>query len=267
MLLNYQLNNEFRNKVAIITGASKGIGEAVAEKFLDNGAKCALVSREKNIKQLNYYKKKFNNNSFIFIKADLSKVSSTKTIINKTLKKFKKIDILFNNAGFSDFNHFFKNDLKMYEKTFNTNVRGLFFLMQACAKFMVNNKIRGKIINVSSQAGRRGEGLVPHYCASKAAVISYTQSTAMALAKYKINVNAIAPGVIDTPLWDKLDLKWARIENLKKGEKKKRVSKEIPLGRIGKTEEVAELVIFLSSNSSNYITGQTINIDGGNVMS
>ena len=89
----------------------------------------------------------------------------------------------------------------------------------------------------------------------------------MALAKYKINVNAIAPGVIDTPLWNKLDLKWARIENLKKGEKKKRVSKEIPLGRIGKTEEVAELVIFLSSNSSNYITGQTINIDGGNVMS
>ena len=102
-----------------------------------------------------------------------------------------------------------------------------------------------------------------HYCASKAAVISYTQSSSLALAKFGIRVNSISPGVIDTPLWDVLDKKWAKIENLRVGQKKKNVAKNIPLGRIGKSDEVADLAYFLISENSKYITGQTINIDGG----
>jgi len=255
-----------KDKVAVITGATKGIGKAVVEEYLNHGVKCVLVARKINSEQLNVYSNKYSDDNYIFVKADVSKMSCIKEIVDKTISKFNKIDILFNNAAYSDFDYFFKNDLIMYEKTFNTNVRGMFFLMQSVAKIMVDLNIRGKIINVSSQAGRRGEGLVPHYCASKAAVISYTQSAAMALSKYNINVNAVAPGVIDTPLWDELDMKWGVIENLKKGEKKRLVAKTIPLGRIGDVNEVAELVIFLSSNKSDYITGQTINIDGGTVM-
>ena len=155
----------------------------------------------------------------------------------------------------------------MYKKTFDTNVKGMFFLLQQVAKNMIKNKIKGNIINVSSQAGRRGEAFVPHYCASKAAVISYTQSSSLALAKYGIRVNAIAPGVINTPLWKILDKKWAKIENLKIGEKKNKLSKKIPLQRIGDPMEVADAVFFLSNKDSSYITGQTINVDGGNYFS
>jgi len=254
-----QLNKD----VAIITGATKGIGRATAIKFLENNINCILVSRKVDLKFNDFLKSKFNKNDYIFVQADISKISSVKKIINSANKKFGKIDILFNNAAYSDFNEFFKNDLKMYEKIFNTNVRGLFLLLQAVAKKMIKNKIKGNIINISSQAGRRGEALVPHYCASKAAVISYTQSSSLALAKFGIRVNAISPGVIDTPLWDILDKKWAKIENLKIGQKKKLVANQIPLGRIGEPREVADLAYFLISDKSKYITGQTINIDGG----
>ena len=260
-------NNEMNKKVVIITGATKGIGRTVAIKYLKSNAKCALVARNISKKNTSYFNKNFSKSNFVFIKADMSQINSIKKIINKTVKKFGKIDILFNNAAYSDFDDFFRNDLKMFTKIFNTNVRGMFFLLQEVAKNMIKNKIAGNIINVSSQAGRRGEALVPHYCASKAAVISYTQSSSLALAKYKIRVNAIAPGIIDTPLWDYLDKKWAKIENLKIGQKKKKITKNIPLKRIGNPEEVADLVMFLSSKQSSYITGQTINVDGGNYFS
>jgi len=249
--------------VAIITGATKGIGRATAIKFLKNNINCVLLSRKVDLKFKKYIESKFDKDSYIFVQADISKINSIKKIINSAIKKFGKINILFNNAAYSDFNQFFKNDLKMYEKIFNTNVRGLFLLLQAAAKEMIKKKIKGNIINISSQAGRRGEALVPHYCASKAAVISYTQSSSLALAEFGIRVNAISPGVIDTPLWDMLDKKWAKIENLKIGQKKKLVAKQIPLGRIGKPEEVADLAYFLISDKSKYITGQTINVDGG----
>jgi len=255
------------NKVAIITGATKGIGEATADLFMSKGIKCILVARKINKDQILRYKKKYGDSSFEFIKSDISRVKDIENLVKLSIKKFKKISILFNNAAYSDFDLFFKNDLKMYEKIFNTNVKGAFYLLQLISKHMIKNKIQGHIVNVSSQAGRRGEAFVPHYCASKAAIISYTQSASLFLAKYNINVNAIAPGVIDTPLWDILDRKWAKIENLKIGEKKKIVSKTIPLQRIGNTKEVADLVYFLCSKKSAYITGQTINIDGGNVMS
>lgn len=254
---------QVNKRVAIITGATRGIGRATSIAMLNSGIKCILISRKKDNKFKKFLENNYNSENFCFYNADMSKINSVKKIVNFTNRKFKKIDILFNNAAYSDFNDFFKNDLKMYEKTFNTNVKGLFFLLQETAKNMIKNKIKGNIINVSSQAGRRGEALVPHYCASKAAVISYTQSSSLALAKFGIRVNAISPGVIDTPLWDVLDRKWAKIENLKIGQKKKFIAKKIPLGRIGNSNEVAELVMFLLSDKSKYITGQTINIDGG----
>ena len=119
---------------------------------------------------------------------------------------------------------------------------------------------------MASQAGHRGEALVAHYCASKAAVISYTQSAALALAPYHIRVNAISPGVIDTPMWQQVDALFAKFEHKPIGQKKREVGEAVPLGYMGKPEDVAKIVVFLASSQSNYITAQTINVDGGNVL-
>jgi D-sorbitol dehydrogenase (acceptor) len=125
----------------------------------------------------------------------------------------------------------------------------------------------GTVINLASQAGRRGEALVSHYCATKAAVISYTQSAALAMAPHGIRVNAISPGVIDTPMWSQVDALFARYEGLQPGEKKIAVGQAVPLGRMGRPEDLAGAAVFLASDEAAYITAQTLNVDGGNVMS
>ncbi len=125
----------------------------------------------------------------------------------------------------------------------------------------------GKIINMASQAGRRGEALVAVYCASKAAVISLTQSAGLGLIKHKINVNGIAPGVVDTPMWDEVDALFAKYEKLPQGEKKKRVAEGVPFGRMGKPEDHVGCAVFLSSPESDYVVAQTFNVDGGQWMS
>jgi NAD(P)-dependent dehydrogenase (short-subunit alcohol dehydrogenase family) len=131
---------------------------------------------------------------------------------------------------------------------------------------MVANKQKGSIINLASQAGHRGESLVAHYCATKAAVISYTQSAALTLAPHKIRVNAISPGVIDTPMWKTVDALFAGAEGKEIGQKKREVGEAVPLGYMGKPSDVARVAVFLASNQSNYITAQTISVDGGNVL-
>ncbi len=141
------------------------------------------------------------------------------------------------------------------------------FVGQAVAAQMVKQGRGGKIINMASQAGRRGEALVTVYCATKAAVISITQSMALSLAKEKINVNAIAPGVVDTPMWDQVDALFAKYEGLAKGEKKKQVGLDVPLGYMGKPEDMTGCALFLASADADYITAQCYNVDGGNWMS
>jgi NAD(P)-dependent dehydrogenase (short-subunit alcohol dehydrogenase family) len=132
---------------------------------------------------------------------------------------------------------------------------------------MVDAGRPGSIINLASQAGRRGEALVAHYCASKAAVISYTQSAALAMAPHGIRVNGIAPGVVDTPMWGHVDSLFARYEGLQPGEKKRAVGLAVPLGRMGTPSDIAGAAVFLASDDSAYITAQTLNVDGGSVMS
>jgi D-sorbitol dehydrogenase (acceptor) len=155
----------------------------------------------------------------------------------------------------------------MYDKLFSVNVKGAFFVMQKTLAQMVSHQIKGSVINMASQAGRRGEALVSHYCASKAAIISYTQSAALAMAPHGIRVNGIAPGVIDTPMWQHVDALFARHENLPLGEKKKRVGEAVPLGYMGTPADICGAAVFLASDESAYITAQTLNVDGGSVMS
>lgn len=141
------------------------------------------------------------------------------------------------------------------------------FTLQAVARRMVAQGRRGKIINMASQAGRRGEALVAVYCATKAAVISITQSAGLALIKHGINVNGIAPGVVDTPMWDQVDALFARYENLAIGEKKRQVGLAVPAGRMGDPNDYRGAAVFLASSDADYVVAQTLNVDGGNWMS
>jgi len=176
------------------------------------------------------------------------------------------IDILVNNAAVFDLAPVLETTRESYRRVFAVNVEGMIFTLQAVARQMVAQGRGGKIINFASQAGRRGEALVGIYCASKAAVISYTQSAALDLIKYRINVNAISPGVVDTPMWDQVDALFAKYENLPIGEKKRRVGAAVPYGRMGKPEDLTGMAVFLASPDADYIVGQTYNVDGGNCL-
>jgi D-sorbitol dehydrogenase (acceptor) len=154
-----------------------------------------------------------------------------------------------------------------YTRVFDINVAGTLFTLQAVAKHMIERGIKGRIINMASQAGRRGESLVAVYCASKAAVISLTQSAGLNLIQHGINVNAIAPGVVDGAHWDGVDAFFAKYEDKPLGQKKKEVDKAVPFGRMGVAEDLTGMAVFLASDEAAYIVAQTYNVDGGSWMS
>jgi D-sorbitol dehydrogenase (acceptor) len=257
---------QLKDKVAIVTGAAAGIGEAVVRRYLDEGAKVVVV----DVKPQAELEKTYGGapaERIALIQADVTKREGIEGIVGATLERFGRIDILFNNAAIFDMRPLLDESWDIFDRIFAVNVKGMFFLMQRVAQRMVEQGGGGKIINMASQAGRRGESLVSHYCASKAAVISYTQSAALALAPHRINVNGIAPGVIDTPMWKDVDALFARYENRPVGEKKRLVGEAVPLGRMGRPSELTGAAVFLASADADYITAQTLNVDGGNWMS
>ena len=252
---------------AVLTGAGGGIGAAVAAAYLREGACCTLVdlsptpSTEVNELAAQYSER------MQYVSADITKKDNQTRIVDEATGCFGAIDILFNNAGVFDLAPLLESHEAMFDRIFAVNVKGSFFMMQKVLAHMVAAGRRGAVINMASQAGRRGEALVAHYCASKAAVISYTQSAALAMAPNHIRVNAIAPGVIDTPMWNHVDALFAKYEHLPVGEKKVQVGKAVPLGYMGMPVDIAGAAVFLASDDASYITAQTLNVDGGNVMS
>ena len=176
-------------------------------------------------------------------------------------------DILFNNAALFDMGSILEaGDLAQMDRLYAVNVRAFYAVMQAVAVSLVDRGAPGSIVNLASQAGHRGEALVAHYCATKAATISYTQSAALALAPHKVRVNAISPGVIDTPMWATVDGLFAKFEGKAPGQKKREVGEAVPLGYMGDPDDVARAAVFLASDQSAYMTAQTIGVDGGNVL-
>ncbi|MGS0740797.1 L-iditol 2-dehydrogenase [Glaciimonas sp. GG7] len=256
-----------QDKHAILTGANGGIGLAVAAAYLNEGARCsvadiaAVPSTELAALMARH------PDTLIYVPTDVTQSASVAALIEQASHAFGPVDVLFNNAAIFDMAPLLECDETMYQRMFDVNVKGMFFTMQKVLAQMVSSGTRGAIINMASQAGRRGEALVAHYCATKAAVISYTQSAALAMAPHGIRINAISPGVVDTPMWAHVDSLFARYEGLQPGEKKIAVGKAVPLGRMGHPDEVAGAAIFLASAESAYITAQTLNVDGGNVMS
>jgi NAD(P)-dependent dehydrogenase (short-subunit alcohol dehydrogenase family) len=183
------------------------------------------------------------------------------------VQRWGGVDILVNNAAIFDMAPIVEVTEASYDRVFAVNVKGLFFTLQATAKRMIARGQGGKIVNMASQAGRRGEALVAVYCASKAAVISLTQSAGLDLIKHRINVNGIAPGVVDTPMWAEVDALFAKYERRPLGEKKRLVGEAVPFGRMGLPDDHAGAAVFLASSDSDYVVAQTLNVDGGNWMS
>lgn len=257
-----------KDRHALITGAGGGIGLAVTAAYLDEGANCTAVDLAPRASEplaalAGRYRGRLGYRS-----ADVAQVSGLPGLVDEATRELGPIDVLFNNAAVFDLGPLLESDEVMYARLFDVNVKGMFFVMQAVLAQMIRSGCKeGSVINLASQAGRRGEALVAHYCATKAAVISYTQSAALAMAPHGIRVNAIAPGVVDTPMWDQVDALFARYEGLKPGDKKAAVGRAVPLGRMGAPADITGAAVFLASSEAGYITAQTLNVDGGSVMS
>jgi NAD(P)-dependent dehydrogenase (short-subunit alcohol dehydrogenase family) len=259
--------NRLASRHALLTGAGGGIGLAVTEAYLVEGASCTVADLAPQAPAALADVMARYPAQLQYVQADVTNVESVRHLLAAAQRRFGPIDILFNNAAVFDLAPLLESDLAMYQRLFDVNVKGMFLVMQQVLQSMRDAGRTGSVINLASQAGRRGEALVSHYCASKAAVISYTQSAALAMAPYGIRVNGIAPGVVDTPMWDHVDSLFARYEGLRPGEKKKAVGLAVPLGRMGTPADLAGAAIFLASDDSAYITAQTLNVDGGSVMS
>ena len=257
----------FAKKIAVVTGGAGGVGRALIRKLTGEGAAVMVADLSAGGCRSLVEEIGAAGGDIDFVAGDVRDREYCERVVAETVSHFGGVDILFNNAALFDMRPLLDESWDVFDRLFAVNVKGLFFLMQAVAQRMVEQGRGGKIVNMSSQAGRRGEALVSHYCATKAAVISYTQSAALALAPHRINVNGIAPGVVDTPMWEQVDALFARYEHRPPGEKKRLVGEAVPLGRMGVPGDLTGAALFLASADADYITAQTLNVDGGNWMS
>lgn len=233
-------------KIAIVTGAARGIGAAIAEYLSSEGASLVIADINGHAAELMADKLKSFGKKAIAIQVDVSKEDSVLSMVNKTVEEFGQIDILVNNAGVLNSDPVPELKLADWDRVLDINLKGTFLCSKAVIEIMIKNR-KGKIINISSLAGQVG-GLKasPAYAASKAGIICLTKSFARYGAKYGINVNTVCPGFIET------DMTKGRDD-----------PNSVPLGRLGTCEDVAKAVYFLASHLSDYITGTTIDVNGG----
>lgn len=251
-------------KSALITGSARGIGRAFAEAYVREGATVAIA--DINMERALETAKAIGEKAYA-VHLDVTNQASIDAAIKAVEERTGGLDILINNAALFDLAPIVEITRESYDRLFSINVAGSLFTLQAAAKSMIARGKGGKIINMASQAGRRGEALVAVYCATKAAIISLTQSAGLDLIKHGINVNAIAPGVVDGEHWDGVDALFAKFENRAPGEKKKLVGEAVPFGRMGTAQDLTGMAIFLASSEADYVVAQTYNVDGGNWMS
>lgn len=243
------------NKVALVTGGTRGIGRKIAEKFAENGYNLVLnyVSSNVDLEVIKEAFKKYKN-SVLILKADVSKYEECENLVKEAINKFGKVDVLVNNAGITKDGLIAMMKEENFSKVIDVNLKGTFNMCRNLVPYMMKNK-SGNIVNISSVVGIVGNAGQSNYAASKAGVIGFSKALAKELAGRNIRVNAVAPGFIDTDMTSILSDKV-----------KENIYSQIPLKRMGKAKEVANVVYFLSSEESSYITGQVINVDGGMVM-
>ncbi|MEY3306088.1 MAG: hypothetical protein RLZZ413_126 [Pseudomonadota bacterium] len=252
-----------QGKTALVTGAARGIGLAFARAYLAEGAQVAIA--DINLAAAETAAAELGPKAHA-IALDVTKQESIDAAFAEAIGRMGKLDILINNAALFSAAPIVDITRADHDKLFAVNVAGTLFCLQAAARHMIARGQGGTIINMASQAGRRGEGLVAVYCATKAAVISLTQSAGLDLIKHGINVNAIAPGVVDGEHWDGVDAFFARYEAKAPGQKKREVGAAVPFGRMGVAEDLTGMAIFLATPEAKYIVAQCFGVDGGNWM-
>jgi NAD(P)-dependent dehydrogenase (short-subunit alcohol dehydrogenase family) len=285
-------------KVAIVTGAGQGIGKGIALRLAREGADVIVAEYNLETAKGTAHEIEATARRSLAYPIDISDVGAVRQMVDDVVAEFGRIDILVNNAGVVQTKPMMELTESDWDHVIDVNQRGLFFCLQAVAAQLIRQlpedlkavqdpadviSIRegeadrtalgledvgsfGKIVNLSSISGRRGRPLSTHYAASKAAIISITQSAALALAPYRINVNAVCPGIVPTPMWDQIDADRGRLFGANPGEAMAAFTKTIPLKRAATAEDVAGAVVFFCSPDSDYITGQALNVDGGYEM-
>ncbi|WP_299655807.1 L-iditol 2-dehydrogenase [uncultured Tateyamaria sp.] len=251
-------------KNALITGAARGIGLAFAQAYVREGARVAIADID--IARARAAAADLGD-AAIAVEMDVTRQDSIDAAVAHVADSFGQIDILINNAALFTAAPITEIERTDVDRVFDINVKGTLFTMQAVARHMIETGVKGRIINMASQAGRRGEALVAVYCATKAAVISLTQSAGLNLIEHGINVNAISPGVVDGEHWDGVDAFFAKYEGKAPGQKKKEVGQAVPYGRMGTAQDLTGMAVFLASDDAEYIVAQTYNVDGGQWMS
>lgn len=280
-------------KVAIVTGAGQGIGKGIALRLAQEGADVVVAEYNPETAQRTAHAIEGLGRRALAYPIDIADVPAVQGMVDAVVSHFHHVDILINNAGVVQTKPMLDLSEEDWDRVLDINLRGAFFCLQAVARQMIQQapeelktgrkladvraipsterissspppvKSLGKIVNISSIAGRRGRPLATHYAASKAALISVTQSAALALAPYYINVNAVCPGIVPTPMWDQIDQDRAQLFGTQRGEAMAAFIESIPLKRASTAEDVAGAVAFLCSPDADYITGQTLNVDGG----
>ena len=269
------MEQRLSGKTAIVTGSGQGIGKAVALRLAREGANCVVADIMASKAQEVAEQISAAGRRAIAHRIDMANVAEIQPMVDRTLGEFGRVDILVNVAGVAQTKPFLEMTPDDWDRIIDTNLRGTTFCIQAVGAQMIKqvpdqvkqaqkaDRSYGKIVNFSSISGRRGRAMQVAYAASKAGIISVTQSAALAFKAYNINVNAVSPSVVRTPMWEQLDEDYARVFGTAPGRIMDDFIARIPLGRAGSTEDMASAVAFLCSGDSDYITGQTLNVDGG----
>jgi meso-butanediol dehydrogenase / (S,S)-butanediol dehydrogenase / diacetyl reductase len=256
----------FIGKTVVVTGAGRGIGLGIAQRFAEEGANLVLADRDSGVEAAAEKIKKLGADALASV-CDVTVKSDVEALYQKAADKFGTVDVSIQNAGIITIDKLEDLPEKDWNRVLAVNTTGVFLCCQAAAKYMVKQR-SGRLINSSSAQGRQGFIYTPHYAASKFGVIGLTQSLAKELAPHGVTVNAICPGIIDTDMWAYNDEHWGKLlGNYKPGELMKEWIEGVPLKRAGNAQDIAGLVSFLASDDAAYITGQSVNIDGGLVMS
>lgn len=259
------MNKRFEDKIIIVTAGAQGIGKGIVLRFSQEGAKVIIadIDAEAGKKLAGELERK--GREALAIKTDVSDVKEVKNMVNTTVDKFGQIDILVNNAGVNKPAFILDVKEEDWDLMMKVNLKGVFLCCQTVIPHMIKQK-KGKIINISSISGKKGGTWLSPYCATKFGVIGFTQSIARELAPHNINVNCVCPGIVFTPLWDKLATVFSRKLNIPADKVKEYYVSRIPLKRPATSEDIANVVSFMCSDEASYMTGQAINVTGGEEM-
>lgn len=255
---------DLSGKVVLVTGAARGIGRAIAERLARDGADVALADVRADRLEEGVAAVEGHGGRALALSADVTRKAEVDAMVESTVDRLGGIDALFSNAGVIEVEPFLEAKEASWDRIMAVNAKGVFLCGQAAARAMIPRK-GGCIVNIASIASRIGIPDMAAYSASKAAVVSLTRSMALALAPHRIRVNAVAPGIVDTDMWAKIDARRAALANVAPGEPMRRRVASIPLGRAVTPDEVASLAVFFLGPDAQCITGQTCAVDGGSV--